>query len=253
MTMFDLSPITDRVDNNEDVHISFLVLSYAKGVVTDPESVHDNIAKFQRKIRQTVGTEAAYVWDIEAKRSGQAHVNFLAALTANEAYQLRLWWAKNASGFSGKYKLKDAAFLSVPTSFEERTISSRMLAQRALGYFVLIGSSQKAIKKRHQYKFDGAWLTNSGAMWGRSANIGRAETVQFEITNLKQRRAIDRYVSRQLCIKQKIVQWVSVDGELSDEFDVSPFSPDRIAGSKYGVTITPQMRVDIEYIIKALG
>lgn len=73
--------------------------------------------------------------------------------------------------------------------------------EKAFGYFVLIGNRRKAIRKKRQYKTPDSWSTGSGPVWGYSRTI---KTVQFEITNVKQRRCIDSYLRAHLGIPSKV-------------------------------------------------
>ncbi|MFS0717111.1 hypothetical protein ABC337_13900 [Arthrobacter sp. 1P04PC] len=254
MTMLDTSAITARVEQNKDVHIAYLVLSYPRLMITDAASVHENIERFLRGARKIVGDELADIWTIEFKKSKQAHVNFLAALSDSEAYELRKLWARIA-GWSGDYKLKDAAYLSMSTSYEERTKGAKALAENVMKYLSAFGDSPSALRKAHQFWTPPEWLeTGTGAMWGYSRNIKQAAEVQFEITNIKQRKAVDTYLRKSLGIKAKLVRWANDEtGEVSELYDRSAFSQDRSHGSSWGCFITPQMVADIRYIISSLA
>jgi hypothetical protein len=280
LCMLDTKAITDRAEKVEGAHVSFIVITFPPKMVTDSVSTHQTLAKIIRLHRaitkgnpipesepevelvtefhedgsMTIGEKtpdgAAYIWNIEFKKSGQAHINFLSALTDAEAYEFRRGVMK-LTGWPRGSSMKKAVYLSTPSRFEEQTRSARDLVEHAMKYMVLIGDSPKALRKRHQYKTPESWKSGSGAMYGYSRHLKKAVTLQLIITNKKQRIAVDRYLSRRLDIQSDFVQWYySETSEMSEAYDLSPFSPDRIGGSTRTTFVTQEMIDDLKILVR---
>jgi hypothetical protein len=246
--MLDMQPLIDRAQR-KDVHVTYFVGKYAPGMEVSAADFHANLKYVLKILRKDVGEELAYIWDVERMPDGQPHVNIVTALTDREAYVLRTAW-RSICG-DPKALLSEVAHITTPSAYEEATRSAEELIENALNYIMLFGGSDKAVEKAEQYWSPKGWTeTGTGAMWGRSRNLKPAEEVSLVVHNMRQRVAVDRYMSRRLNIPANTVVWVYEDGTTSDPYNTSAFSPDRWGGSRRTVRMTAEMVRDLHALIK---
>lgn len=263
MQFMDTKVLEDRVEEGGgEVHIGYGVFNFPRGQYISPEFAHEVQAKFVRGGRSLLGGTFSYVWNIEfhePDKSGhrQPHFNFLMAVTEREAYLLCGLWARLAGHdyTASRFRLKRAARVRLSTSHEERTLGVRGCISKVMHYVTAcIGDSELAKLKREQYICDDRWMAaGTGAMWGKSRDITYAETIQLELTNLRQRQAVERYLRERLNIRPRMVRWVYDTGEVSEPVDVSPFGPGRSTGTIHAGRITPDMITDLRLIIRRLA
>lgn len=233
--------------------LAYFVGIYPKGMVVTPEDGKANLKSFFRGCRDNIfGDEPfEYFWDGEFTYDEQIHWNILTAATPWQQYEMALLWFKIA-GHSSDTLLSTAANITTPNRADRRHKTTRDLIERAIHYFTLVGKSEKAVKKAHQYKTPEAWLeAGTGKMWGYSSGIVKAEEVTVTVTNKYQRVAFDTYMRENGNYKPRVVQWFDPETgtNVSDPLDLGLWSSDRIYGTREAIPLTDTKIAEIMYLL----
>lgn len=253
--------LEDRLEaEGSDAELAFFTGIYPEGMVVLPDDWKANLKSFFRACREDIFEEGAFVesnfeyfWDgefAEYKGLEQPHLNILTAATPREQYEMALAWYRIVG--HSKTDLSVAAKITTPNREERRHKTIRQQIERAIHYFTMAGTSEKALDKKFQYKTPAAWLeAGAGKLWGYSKGIVKPTEVEVTITNKYQRMAFDTWMRENGSYKPRVVQWIDREtgATVDDPFDLAMWSPDRIYGSREAIPLTDRQIAQVVYLL----
>lgn len=236
----------------EGVEITMITAKFKRGHYPSKQDALKIRKGWLRGGKNLMGHNWGVCWNLESTHAGQPHYNFLIIATPAEARALQEIWIRVAGFGVGmtKAEINDACFISRNSVRKTKRRSPIALFRDAAAY--MSGVSEKLMdKKSHQYELPKGWCADgegAGKMWGTVGNLSVLTGEEFAISNLRQRKAIDAYMSQQTT--PEIAEFVDESTGEVLTFDNGLFRSGRRYGSTLRTTDTAKMRRDIARLLE---